>query len=271
MRRVLALVLALALAAPACAQIYPGYGTPTLLGDGSASAPAYSFASAPGLGFLKYDGAGVAVTNGAGTRTIYLGGSLSLISPLVLQWTNSASDPNTTADTVLKRASAGTLGVNAGGTTSAFANVGGVLSVDTTSTGTTGAGTSTIKTYTLPASVLNVNGKGLRITAQGTTANNVNAKTVSIQFCNLGGTAITLPASAFSAWRIETLWFRTGSNAQNGYTRGTVDAGTTSTQQTTAASTHTCTDTGTIAVLIQGSGTATNDVTSALLMVELLN
>jgi hypothetical protein len=58
------------------------------------------------------------------------------------------------------------------GTTTAL--VGGTLFTSTTAAATTGTAEETLMSYTMPANTLAVNGRGVRITAWGSTAANVN-------------------------------------------------------------------------------------------------
>src|SRR5687767_12752958 len=81
----------------------------------------------------------------------------------------------------------------------------GALTVKTTAVGNVGAGTDDLQTYDLPASVLGVDGRCLRITAWGTTANNVNAKTVTMAFGSQTVMTQALTTSIAGTWRISAI------------------------------------------------------------------
>lgn len=89
-----------------------GGGTVTssqlLVPDGSASTPSVAPASSPTTGIYKYDASGLGVSSG-GNASLYLGNLLSLSSGIALQWTNSASNPNTTVSVTLVRDADNTL------------------------------------------------------------------------------------------------------------------------------------------------------------------
>jgi hypothetical protein len=84
-----------------------------------------------------------------------------------------------------------------------------------TSTTSSGAGSpANLKSYTLPANALDVNGRGLKLRAWGTTANNANAKAFRIAF---GATLVanfTLTISSAGAWYVEAMVYRTGAATQ---------------------------------------------------------
>lgn len=93
--------------------------------------------------------------------------------------------------------------------------VGGILSVNTTAVGNVGTGEDDLMTYPLPANSLVTTGRGIEITAWGTTANNANAKAVKLYF---GSTIIqnySLTTSVAGKWKIAALVFRTGTSAQD--------------------------------------------------------
>lgn len=103
------------------------------------------------------------------------------------------------------------------GTGSAFAGVGGVLTVNTTQAGTTAVTTEEdLWTYSLPANTLSANGKAVRITAFGTTAANANNKTIKLYF---GSTVVaTSGTSGYNgiAWTLTVPVIRTGAATQLG-------------------------------------------------------
>ena len=103
-------------------------------------------------------------------------------------------------------------GVGAG---SAEAKVTGVLTVSTTQAGTAADTNETdLWTYSLPANTLNVDGKGIRITAWGTTGATANNKTMKLYFA---GTVlnVTLALAANNrGWILRGQVIRTGAATQ---------------------------------------------------------
>lgn len=171
---------------------------------------------------------------------------------------------------------AGTATVPVIDVSSSYPSNAGILAtgnVTTTAVGNVGGGTDDLITFTLPANTLSANGKGVRITQWGTSANNINSKTLTTNF---GGTTIltkALTISVATIWRIETIIFRTGSNAQTYYSRltnfdttGLVDLDTTATQGTATE-----TDTATIIIKCTGTATADNDLLQKGALVEIIN
>jgi hypothetical protein len=142
--------------------------------------------------------------------------------------------------------------------------------VVTTAVGNITTGEDNLQTASLSAGSLWKAGRGVRITAWGTTANNANAKTLKLYF----GTAViltnSLTVSIAGTWYVEALVFSTGTDAQD-YIAKLVTTGTagvalndvelgTATQDDAAAITIKCT----------GDATATNDIVQEGLLVEVL-
>ena len=160
---------------------------------------------------------------------------------------------------------------------STLANVAATVSANSTSVGNVGAsGPDDLITYTLPANALTTAGRGIRVKAWGTTANNANAKTVRLVF---GGTTLVtkqLTASVAGTWNIEATILRTGASAQKFYAAAENDNGTTvsSTDGATVlriASANTCAETESGTIVIKGQSTvstADNDIVQQALIVE---
>jgi hypothetical protein len=158
------------------------------------------------------------------------------------------------------------------GTGSGVATLVGVAHVNTTAVGNVGAGEDDLMTYSLPANSLSSNGKGVRVTAWGRTANNANAKTLKIYF----GVAIAtylLHTSIVGRWKASVLILRNGSNVQDSVweiyeTNFATDllVGTqidvTSTGQT---------DTAGITTKLTGQATANDDIVQEGMLIEMLN
>jgi len=143
----------------------------------------------------------------------------------------------------------------------------GALNVTSTNVGNVGAATDTLQTYDLPASVLSVNGRTLRITAWGTTANNANAKTLTMAF---GGQTImtqALTTSIAGTWRITATVVRTGDSTQDIFAE-LLQLTTIVHKQTVTAGTQT--DTAAITIKCTGAATTDDDIIQDGLIVELL-
>jgi hypothetical protein len=125
--------------------------------------------------------------------------------------------------------------------------------VTTAAVGNVGADEDNLITYTLPANTLNDTGKGVRITAWGTTANNSNPKTVKLYF----GSAIlttALTVSQVGTWRITADVYRTGSSTQD-YSAQLLQGGATTLVDAEGGS---LTETDTAAITIKCTGTVTD-------------
>jgi hypothetical protein len=149
--------------------------------------------------------------------------------------------------------------------------VSGVLTTTTASAGTAADTNETdLWTYSLPANVLNANGKTVRITAFGTLAANANSKTPRLYF---GGTLVAFNTvlSNNQGWRLTADVVRTGASAQLAsglYAGGAGNGFLANLPVTPAAST-----TAAITIKVTGqNGTASaNDIVFLGAVVELLN
>jgi hypothetical protein len=143
----------------------------------------------------------------------------------------------------------------------------GALAVKTTAVGNVGAGTDDLQTYDLPANVLGADGRCLRITAWGTTANNVNAKTVTL---NVGSQVVmtqALTTSIAGTWRISAIVSRTGSSTQDIFAE-LLQLSTIIHKHTLTAGTQT--DTAAITIKCTGAATSDNDIVQEGLLVEIV-
>lgn len=236
--------------------------------DGSSSTPSMSFVDGTGEGFFRTTSGEVAIASG--TRIVS--------NATIAVRTDSArgfhflpgSDLGQTADAILTRVAANTVGTALGGAaTTSLASIGGVANLNTTAVGNVGTGTDDLITYSLPASALSANGKGVRITAWGTTANNANAKTVTLDFGTQTIETEALTTSQASVWLIQALVFRTGSNTQDILARLFQDGATQINDMTITAGTQT--DTAAITIKCTGNATADNDIVQEGLLVEYFN
>lgn len=141
------------------------------------------------------------------------------------------------------------------------------LTVNTTQVGNVGAGEDDLITYSLPANTLNANGRGVRITAWGTTANNGDSKTVKLYF----GSAIlttALTVSQVSTWRIVAEVFRVSSNNQDYVAQLNQGGATTIVDIEESAITET--DSSAITIKCTGTATSNDDIIQKGLLVELI-
>lgn len=181
------------------------------------------------------------------------------------------TDVNATGRCHGNRAPAGTTVQNgtAAGLEFSGAN-GAVLSpaVDVTARTSSGAAETTLASYSLLANRLNAPGKGLRVTAAGTTANNANAKTLRLYFGASVLYTAALSANQVSRWRLVAEVLRTGASAQRFTVQFT--QGGTVTQLDVATGALAEAETATVVVRCTGQGGATADVTQESLLVESL-
>lgn len=161
----------------------------------------------------------------------------------------------------------GTLLIAAGASTRST-TVGGTLNINTTAVGNVGGGTDTLITYTLPANVLNATARTIRVYAWGTTANNANAKTLTLDVGSQTVMTQALTTSIAGTWRIEALVCRNGSNTQDIFAE-LLQLATIIHKQTLTAGTQT--DTATIVIKCTGAATTDNDIVQEGMIVEVLN
>lgn len=163
------------------------------------------------------------------------------------------------------------------GTGTGYSRPQGTISTDTTAVGNVGAsGPDVLQTFTLPASSIVVTGRGFKVKAWGTTANNANAKTVSLTFGSATLITKQLTASIAGRWTIEAYCIRTGASAQDCYAEAINSGGTTvaatdgaTVMRLDAFGAQTQTETGTLAVATGSTvTTATNDIVSEGLVIE---
>jgi hypothetical protein len=159
---------------------------------------------------------------------------------------------------------------DAGGSTTQI-RPSGVISINTGSQATIGTSEETLMSFSLPANTLDVNGRGVRITAWGTTAANGNNKVTKITF---GGTQVTVRGAAADndhRWRHEVLVFRTGAATQESI--GTVFSGTNNSGNTPVNTYATPGETlsGAVSIAVKATtASAIGDVTCEGLLVEVL-
>jgi len=290
------LLLGLALLTPAGAQIVVSPSSvlpeltittgPLLLPDGTATAPSLARASQIGTG-LSFGSELINFNLGQGTHSARITSSaLILAKDYALRWTNTSNDANATADTYLSRSAAGILKVTTDGTTlgtlnaatinvlagassSGTTRVGGAVNANVTSVGNVGAGEDTLMSYTLPANAMDANGRGVRVTAWGSTANNANAKTLKLYFgaAVLGSIAST--ANQASSWRFVSEVLRTGAATQTA-SEWFVQYGTTVIHETNVTAPGE-TLSSVVVIKVTGEGVSNDDITQSAMIVEFFN
>lgn len=167
------------------------------------------------------------------------------------------------------------------GTASTFGNGGPVVpaTVITTGVGNLGAsGPDNLTTYSIPAGVLNANGRCVRITGYGTSANNANAKTLRLA----AGASLTplvtkqLTVSIVGTWEVSGMICRTGVDTQDYFATAYNNGGTTVTSvegatvlKQAAFGTLTEDDANPIDIRIQSTTTtADNDIVAQGMIIE---
>lgn len=182
----------------------------------------------------------------------------------------TAAQPNITSVGTL---SAATL-VNAG-TGSGTLKPTGMLNVQTTSVGNVGGGTDDLMSYALPANSLSTNGKGIRVTAWGQTANNANAKSLTFNVGTLTFTPITLTISIAGTWRYEAVIFRFAASTHVIFYILSESTGNVAPVSAPKAAqgngTSSDSSTAIITIKFQGAATNNNDITQDCMLVEFIN
>lgn len=141
--------------------------------------------------------------------------------------------------------------------------------VDEVAVGNVGAGDDDLITLSVAANTLAAVGRGLRIVAAGTTANNADAKTVKLKFGTATLLTTALTVSQAGVWRIEAEVIRTGSSAQK-YCAQLVQGGA-ATLLDAEQGTTTETDTADIVVKTSGTATSNDDIICEYLAVSVIH
>ena len=160
--------------------------------------------------------------------------------------------------------------VNSGGGSETH-RIPGVINIDTTAAATGANQTETdLITYSLPASTLNANGKGVRVKVWGITGANTNTKTVRLYF----DTTVIASNDQTTApnnlnWVMEFVCIRTGASAEDVVGGGFVGANAQTTSFNAAAKDTTTATT--IKVTGQNGVSTASDITAEGMLVEFLN
>src|SRR3989304_2773312 len=249
---------------------------PLLLAAGTAALPSLTFAGDVDTGFYHpaADATGFAA---AGAARMQLSGEMVLGSGFGVGWSSTAAPVVGTFDTMISRDSAGVLKVTpngrtlgtlnagamnvlAGASSTGTTRVGGTLNTNITPVGNVTTGEETLMSYTLPANAMDAAGRGVRITAWGTTANNINAKVVRLYFGGAIGT-ISLTGSQANTGRFVSEVLRTGATTQIASV-WFIQSGTTL-QHGTSITTPGETLSSAVTIQVTGEGVATDDITQS--------
>ena len=147
----------------------------------------------------------------------------------------------------------------------------GTANVNTTAAGNVGAGEDDLITYALPTASLSAAGKGVHITAWGTTANNANAKTIKLYFGSLAIMTNALTINLAGVWRIEADVISTGTDAQD-YVSQLVTTGAAGVAlNDIEVGSHTQDDGAAITIKCTGTATDNNDILQEGMITTFLN
>jgi len=128
-----------------------------------------------------------------------------------------------------------------------------------------------LMSYSLPANVLDTDGKAVRVTAWGTYANNGNAKAVRGYF---GATKIAdvshSTAAASLSWKSELLIARTGAATQDAHGEIRADSRTASVVSGAWVTSPAETLSGAVTIKFTGEATADNDIIQEGMIVEVI-
>ena len=144
-----------------------------------------------------------------------------------------------------------------------------VANRNTTAVGNVGGGTDDLMTFALLASALtgtNARG-GVRITAWGSTANNANAKTLTLNF---GATTIftrSMTTSAANRWVLQAIVYSTGVNTQDYQILSALDGATV---VAPSFGTAAITESGAITIKCTGAATSNNDIVQEGFLIEFI-
>lgn len=155
------------------------------------------------------------------------------------------------------------------GTSEDYSPVQTTASVITTAVKTVGAGEDVLMTYDLPANSMVVTGSGVKITAWGTAANNVNAKTLKLYFGSAVILTTALTASQVDTWRIEATVLRTGASTQD-YSAQLLQAGTAALVDVENGA-LTQTETAAITIKCTGEATTNDDIAQEGMVVSFIH
>ena len=167
---------------------------------------------------------------------------------------------------------AGTAARSIGGSTS-VAPVPTTASVNTTAVGNVDTGEDDLMSYAVPANTLSANGRVVKITAWGTSANNANAKTLKLKVASTNILTFSMSVSVAGRWDVEAYVIRTGVDAQDYkvHLDEQDSAFTSPSGMDIEVGSLTEDDGAAITIKMTGEGVATNDIVQEGMIVEVLN
>lgn len=143
-----------------------------------------------------------------------------------------------------------------------------ILDANVTAVGNEGIGEDDLISYAMPANTLNANGKGIRVTAWGTGANNGNGKTLKAYFGTQVVASVSLTTSQANTWQIVFNVFRIGASAEKYYSSLFQDGA--AEQHVLSQGTASQDTTATITIKCTGEATSDDDILQEGMIVELL-
>ena len=204
-----------------------------LVGDGTLALPAYSFLNDPDTGIRRSADGSVDIIGNGISRVSFINGIINLPTDTFLSWISKLLISAPFASILKLVNTANTVGVlldfttanlikikNLTNTAGGYLNVGpdarvgGVLSVQSTAVANVGTAETDLMSFILPAGILDVDNKSVKITAWGATAANANLKTLKLYF----GANISASSHSFtfnnSSWELSAIVVRTGATSQ---------------------------------------------------------
>ena len=256
----------------AVSAVVPSGGTFAVTGDATVSG---TMTAANVTATATVTGADITCTDDLTTADLFVTGDTTLGTSKTVAFTTSlifkdAVGGNTMA-TISDEGTTGSFVTNTDGrvvcrmgTGTARPSLIGVVLVDSTAVASATAGPNDLITATLPANSLIAASRGLRITAGGTTTNNADAKTLTLNFGSQEVLTQAMTVNEANTWEIEAIVLRTGASTQDVFAKVTQLTGTALRKGTFTAGTQT----ETAAIIIKC--TATEEITQEFLLVEAL-
>lgn len=168
----------------------------------------------------------------------------------------------------LSAASSGQVTASVGALAATTGTVELSLNTNATAVGNVGTGEDDLISFSLPAGALQATGRGVKITAWGTSANNANAKTIRMKFGATNIISLALTASQANTWRAEGIVIRTGATTQEANAQ-IIQAGTVS-QVDVEITAPAETLSGAVTIKCTGEATSDNDIVQEGMLVEFI-
>jgi hypothetical protein len=157
-------------------------------------------------------------------------------------------------------------------TANKMAVLGGTLYSNTTAVANTGSSATDLMSYSIDANSLGTTGDWIRITAEVELANSIASNTIK---CVFGGTEIwtssSVTPSSVTSYYIQALIIKTGSNTQKCIVWATANASLLQASSRAILTSTSITDTAAITVKFTGTGTASNQISQEIMLIEFGN